>query len=42
MIKRIEPKTILVYGKEIEFDGKGAEVVYYRSENRERMSKIGR
>lgn len=42
MIKRIEPKTILVYGKEIAFDSKGAEVVYYRSENRERMSKIGR
>lgn len=39
MIKQIKPKTILVYGKPIEFDYKEIEVIYYNNTNNERMKK---
>ena len=40
MIKRIEPKAILVYGGVLEYDYKGIEVIYYENENTKRLADI--
>ena len=37
MSKRLNPDTILVYGKEIEFDSNGADVFYFKNTNTERF-----
>lgn len=40
MIKRIEPKAILVYGGELEYDYGNIEVIYYKNENTERLVSL--
>lgn len=37
MIKRVNPKTILIYGKEILFDYGNIEVIYFKNTNTERF-----
>jgi len=37
MIKRIKPKTILVYGGKVEYDYQGTDVIYYENKVTERM-----
>ena len=37
MIKRVKPKTILIYGKEIPFDCGDIEVIYFKNTNTERF-----
>lgn len=37
MIKRVKPKTILIYGKEIPFDCGDIEVTYFKNTNTERF-----
>lgn len=40
MIKRIQPKTILCYGGQIEYDYKGTDVIYYNNKVTDRMHMI--
>ena len=37
MIKRLKPKTILVYGGKVEYDYKNIKVVYFENKVTERM-----
>ena len=40
LIKRKQPKTILVYGGKVDYDYKGINVIYFDNENTERMKGI--
>lgn len=42
MIKKIEPKTILVYGGKLDYDYGNIEVIYFENEVTERMKENGR
>lgn len=42
MIDKIEPKTIIVYGGEVEFDYRGIKTVYFENENTERLKAVSK
>lgn len=42
MIKRIEPKTILIYGKPIDYDFGDIEVMYFENSNVKRLRELKR
>lgn len=42
LLKRIKPSKILIYGKQIEFDSRGATLMYFSNSNAERMKGYGR
>ena len=40
MIKQIKPKTILIYGKKIDYDFKDINVIYYKNDRLERVRSL--
>ena len=41
MIKRLKPKTLLIYGGQVDYDYGNIKVVYYANKVTERMKKAG-